>query len=539
MNTDVALNYKAKLTNIEEKIEEIETIGFNMNTFKEELEKIISDTNSKVKISKKNTFDGFIIADYSNAISRLDKLDNALEPFEVYVKVNNYAEFLARNEISKDKISEIVREVRLLLKKLSNSSVIDYEEEKKVVEPFYNGVFKVICYETYYTGRSELLDYCAQNDVDKTFIERQIKDCLKEIDIENYPEIASKYYEIKRDGLNSSLLDNDFIKLLVFKDEKDKLKDSVLESANKMVKEIKSVDTQIETKLSELDKTDSKKVYALNAIKDSIRDLFKSIISLAIALSLPVGVYFGSIFLLKKLLKEYSYEVKKETYSSYDNSITESTERENLSDTELNSEAYVIKYEVHDKGSYEFYRKKSKYDLSFLKLNSLDDYINYWKSNPDVPVSYYRVIDIKNDQNIVKEKIDYYEIIYRTVDLESKQLSDMADDVVTVSILLTILAIFVDAIVITDPANSNKIDFTYIQYIKGDIKEYKLNKRRALIKSKELLKLIGQNDELRKVFNIEMAKHKNLFIESGLVLPDEVISEEEKVKLLSKGNVRK
>lgn len=36
-----------------------------------------------------------------------------------------------------------------------------------------------------------------------------------------------------------------------------------------------------------------------------------------------------------------------------------------------------------------------------------------------------------------------------------------------------------------------------------------------------------------------MAKHKNLFIEAGLVLPDEVISEEEKVKLLSKGNIKK
>ena len=529
MNTDVALNYKAKLTNIEEKIEEIEAIGFNMNTFKEELEKIISDTNSKVKISKKNTFDGFIIADYSNAISRLDKLDNALESYEIYVKVNNYAEFLARNEIPKDKISEIVREVRLLLKKLSNSSVIDYEEEKKVVEPFYNGVFKAICYETYYTGRSELLDYCAQNDVDKTFIERQIKDCLKEINIENYPEIASKYYEIKRDGLNSSLLDNDFIKLLVFKDEKDKLKDTVLESANKMVEEIKSVDTQIETKLSELDKTDSKKVYALNDIEDCIRYLSKSIISLAIALSIPVGVYFGSIFLLKRLFKEYSYEVKKETYSSYDNSITESTERENLFDTELNSKAYVIKYEVPDKGSYEFYRDKSEYDLSFLKLNSLDDYINYWKSEPDVPASYTGKINIKNNHDIVTEKVDYYEIIYRTIDLESKQLSDITDDVIPVAVFLTLLAISVDAIVI---GNSDKIDFTSIEYIKHYITKYKLYKRKALIHSKELLKLIGQNDELRKAFNIEAEKYGYLFEELGIKLPKETIDEKTKKKLL-------
>ena len=247
-------------------------------------------------------------------------------------------------------------------------------------------------------------------------------------------------------------------------------------------------------------------------------------------------MYFGSIFLLKKLFKEYSYEVKKETYSSYDNSITESTERENLFDTHLNDEAYVIKYEVPDKGSYEFYRNKSEYDLSFLKLNSLDDYINYWKSEPDVPASYTRKINIKNNQDIVTEKVDYYEIIYRTIDLESKQLVDKPDDVIPIAVFLTILAIFIDAMAFSSLA---KIDFTGIEYIKHRIKKYKLNKREVLIQSKELLKLIGQNDELRKTFNIEMAKHKNLFIEAGLVLPDEVISEEEKVKLLSKGNIKK
>ena len=71
MNTDIALNYKAKLTQVEDKIEEIERIGFNVKTFKEEVEKIITDTNSKVKISKNKNFEGFIIADYSNAMARL------------------------------------------------------------------------------------------------------------------------------------------------------------------------------------------------------------------------------------------------------------------------------------------------------------------------------------------------------------------------------------------------------------------------------------------------------------------------------------
>lgn len=242
MNTDVALNYKAKLTQVEDKIEEIERIGFNVKTFKEEVEKIITDTNSKVKISKNKNFEGFIIADYSNAITRLEKLDSSLDSFEIYIKVNNYAEYLDKNYIKEDKISEIVGEIKKLLRSLGNSSVIDYEEEKKIVEPFYKGVFKVICFEIYYTGNSTLLEFCKASEIDKSFIERKIKAAVDEINFEKYPEIEAKYYEIKRNGSNSSLLDNDFLKLMVFKDEKDRLKNVITVPANKMVKNIESVE---------------------------------------------------------------------------------------------------------------------------------------------------------------------------------------------------------------------------------------------------------------------------------------------------------
>ena len=147
MNTDVALNYKAKLIQVENKIEEIERIGFNVKPFREELEKIIIDTNSKVKTSKNEKFEGFIIIDYSNAMTRLEKLDISLDSFEIYIKVKNYAEYLDKNYIKEDRINEIIGEIKKLLRSLGNSSVIDYEEEKKIVEPFYTGVFKVICFE--------------------------------------------------------------------------------------------------------------------------------------------------------------------------------------------------------------------------------------------------------------------------------------------------------------------------------------------------------------------------------------------------------
>ena len=77
--------------------------------------------------------------------------------------------------IKEDRINEIIGEIKKLLRSLGNSSVIDYEEEKKIVEPFYTGVFKVICFEIYYTGKSTLLEFCKASEIDKSFLERKIK----------------------------------------------------------------------------------------------------------------------------------------------------------------------------------------------------------------------------------------------------------------------------------------------------------------------------------------------------------------------------
>lgn len=538
MNTDVALNYKAKLTNIEEKIKEIAAIGFNMNTFKEELEKIISDTNSKVRVSKKNTFEGFIIADYSSAISRLEKLDNALDSFEIYVKINNYTEYLERNDVSKEKISEVVNEVLSLLKTLANSSVIDYEEEKKIVEPFYNIVFKVICYEIYYTGRSELLVYCTQNDIDKTFIERKIKDCLKEIDLKKYPEIAAKYYEIKRNGLNCSLLDADFIRLLVFKDEKEKLKANILDSANKKINEIKSVETQLESKLNQRYSYISRKKEELYYLKDSIKELSKSIISLAIALSIPIGSFLITKSIYKKDNQTYSYDVKKETYSSYDNSINETVEREVIDPQEVESKAYAIKYKCNqsDRDSSE----KSVYDLSFLNKNNLQDYIDYWKSGVNLEPSKISNIVLNDEDNIVKENIDYYEIVYSYVDLESKNTIDNTtnlEEFYTAS-AITFVVCFIELIaimILIELKNFNIFDLRINEKFNELIISlhcYNYSKEMILNKTKELMDLIGQNEKLRKAFNIEAQKYKYLFEELGIKLPKETIDEQTKKKIL-------
>lgn len=556
MNTDVALNYKAKLTQVEDKIEEIERIGFNVNTFKEELEKIIIDTNSKVKISKNQNFEGFIIADYSNAIIRLEKLDNSLDTFEIYIKVNNYAEYLNNNDIDADKITEIVNEVEYLLKDLSNSSVIDYEEEKKIVEPFYSGVFKVICLEIYYLGNSKLLNYCKSSEIHKSFIERQIKHATTEIDLEKYPEIKAKYYELKRNGSSSSLLDNEFLNLLVFKDEKDRLKNVITVPASEMVKNIESVEKDIKEKYKNYSNIKKEYEDSVREFKEKIKELMKSIVAVAIALSIPVASFSFFKFLFKNVDKKYSYDVSKDSYSSYDDSFTHSDERE-IVDQDTNKTAYVIKYdtltsddikEYNSGRDYRYkitdedamwYRKKTIYDLSYLKYKDINEYLDYWNSNVTVPINSSEIVNIKDNSDIVQEYVDYYELVYNIIDLESKNI-EINNVSVVPAVICTMLAIAIEATIIY--IDLDKEDYYYhksklhlIMNLKRCVKakeNLKNDKKLFLEQTKELLTLIGQDEKLREAFNIEAAKYGYLFKEYGIMLPKENIDKDTKKKLL-------
>lgn len=554
MNTDVALNYKAKLIQVEDKIEEIERIGFNIKPFREELENIIIDTNSKVKTSKNKKFEGFIIIDYSNAMTRLEKLDNSLDSFEIYIKVKNYAEYLDKNYIKEDRINEIIGEIKKLLRSLGNSSVIDYEEEKKIVEPFYTGVFKVICFEIYYTGKSTLLEFCKASEIDKSFIERKIKTAVDEINFEKYPEIEAKYYEIKRNGSNSSLLDNDFLKLMVFKDEKDRLKNVIRVPANNMVKNIESVEKDIKEKYKDYSNTEKRYEDSVKTFKLEFKELMKSIVAVAIALSIPVASFSLFNFLGKKLFKEYSYDVSKDTYNSYDNTYTHSDEREIVDDT--NKIAYVIKYDTltsddiedyNSKVNYNFriteedamwYRRKIVYDLSYLKYQDINGYLDYWNSNATVPVNSSEIVNIKDNGDIIQEYVDYYEIVYNIIDLESKNV-EVSGNSIFVTVLLTIGAIAIEAVILWGILSD---DYYYesklrlIMNLKRCVKakeNLKNDKKLFLEQTKELLMLIGQNDELRNVFNQEASKYSYIFEDYGIKLPKETLDSTTKKKLLS------
>lgn len=74
-----------------------------------------------------------------------------------------------------------------------------------------------------------------------------------------------------------------------------------------------------------------------------------------------------------------------------------------------------------------------------------------------------------------------------------------------------------------------KLDLSYFK----DKKFLKRDKKELLEYAKILLDEIGKNDELRQQFNIEMSKHKDIFIKYGLKLSETSIDKDVKKKLMS------
>lgn len=543
MNTDVAISYKAKLIEIDNKIKEIEKIGFDMSRIREELNDIKVENNNDIKKSKKNSFEGFIATDYINATGKLEKLDAKLDSYTIYVKAYYYVKYLNKVNISVENINEIINEIKQLLKGLRNSSVVDYEDEKNIVELFYKEIVEVIFKEIKLNQKSELLEYCKSDSNDTMFISLMIEEYISTLDLTKYPEIEAGYYNVKKNLNASEFLDNSFIKTIVFRDEKEKLEESLKDEMTDLLSLIDESDNQIYHTYSSYKTSNDDVHYFKKSCKESVLKLFTSLISTAITLSISIGIFSGVFSWFKKFTSEYSYETNTEIYNSITKQVTSSSTREKMGvlDASNQEQTYLIEYHVLDdktakkegRASREYnygvaeaklkLRETQTYDLSFLGYDDIEKYIEYIQSNSLLPEAEKNIIDISKSPIEYTELIDYYEIIYKTIDLESEEFES------TETALNVLCALLASGLFLLIFHRLAKINFSYFE----DKKYLKKDKKELLKNTKILLDEIGKNDELRQQFNIEMSKHSEIFTKYGLKLPEAPIDKDVKIKLLS------
>ena len=514
-----------------------------MSRIREELNDIKVENNNDIKKSKKNSFEGFIATDYINAIGKLEKLDAKLDSYTIYVKAYYYVKYLNKVNISVENINEIINEIKQLLKGLRNSSVVDYEDEKNIVELFYKEIVEVIFKEIKLNQKSELLEYCKSDSNDTMFISLMIEEYISTLDLTKYPEIEAGYYNVKKNLNASEFLDNSFIKTIVFRDEKEKLEESLKDEMTDLLSLIDESDNQIYHTYSSYKTSNDDVHYFKKSCKESVLKLFTSLISTAITLSISIGIFSGVFSWFKKFTSEYSYETNTEIYNSITKQVTSSSTREKMGvlDASNQEQTYLIEYHVLDdktakkegRASREYnygvaeaklkLRETQTYDLSFLGYDDIEKYIEYIQSNSLLPEAEKNIIDISKSPIEYTELIDYYEIIYKTIDLESEEFES------TETALNVLCALLASGLFLLIFHRLAKINFSYFE----DKKYLKKDKKELLKNTKILLDEIGKNDELRQQFNIEMSKHSEIFTKYGLKLPKAPIDKDVKIKLLS------
>ena len=390
--------------------------------------------------------------------------------------------------------------------------------------------------------KSELLEFCKYDINDTMFISLMIEEYINTIDLTEYPEIEVCYYNAKKNLNPAELLDNSFIKTIVFRDEKEKLEESIKDDMTNLLSLIDKSDSQIYHTYSSYTKADQNVQYFKKLCKKELLKLFTSLISTAITLSISIGIFSGVFSWFKELTSAYYYETNTEIYNSITNQVTSSNTKEIIGfvDEIKPEQTYLIEYHVLDDKTAKKEGRKSReynygaaeaklklretktYDLSFLGYDDMEKYIEYIQSNNLLPESKKNIIDISKSPIKYTELVDYYEIIYKTIDLESKEF-ESTDTTLNVAMGLLLSGLF--TLIFHRLA---KIDLSYFK----DKKFLKRDKKELLEYAKILLNEIGKNDELRQQFNIEMSKHKDLFIKYGLELPLSPIDKDIKKKII-------
>lgn len=514
MVTDTALEYNGKSLKLNKMINDLETLGFNLSNLKIQ----IDDINNKVlneANSKENSHEFEVISIYTNGINELTKIEAIIDSnYSVYFKIYSYALYILELDITKDNIDEVVNSLKKLIDKFHNTSNIVYDKEKLIVETVYEAIYKVIKSEIIINGHSKIYDYTKMVDVDSYYLHNLVKNELDGINLDKYSDIKRLIYKINSVGFDSNYFEIELIKEIIFKDKKEELSLIAQKSIKNLANQINVIDSICLIKEEEIISSKNREQEIKKRISEARKDIAKKIVALSLASSIPIGSFFG----FKKFFTSISEpfcDVTTKTYNSYyDNTqIDKGTINLNKVPSDQNQRVVVKRYLPYVMSDNP-YREIETYNLPYKENYDLEDYIADI-SNGDVLPN--KEIEEMND-NSTMYTTDYFEVIYRYVDFESKHISDL--DVALTNIVFFIITIFVtifETLFISTFENNKGFFETKIEDIIYDLKVIKSQKQ----SKKEQLKLLFNNvkllldkikesKELREFFNNELAKHPEL-----------------------------
>lgn len=328
MAKDLGIKYNAKLIEVEENIKKLGTLDIKTGIYTDAVREIrevaleeVSDIGIQYDKADSNIFLYDSIASvYSKAISKLDKINTHItSEYNDYYKINaEYKELTSKLEdVDSSNIKMLVNRVYILLTNMKETSTIDFESERKIVENIYELVYKFMKLESAYSHNNSLLKKIKIDESDITYVSKLIKEEISSLGLnEENKEIFDVYRALDKEGLGSGhLLDEDLIALLAVSGNGDLIKGigmKFFDKANFYIDakhQLSDVEKQREVtkdRIVEL-KKDNKKIF-FRALKR--RTL------LFIDVGLVSAVLTGGYYVLRNKAQEPLYKTVTTTYDS-------------------------------------------------------------------------------------------------------------------------------------------------------------------------------------------------------------------------------
>lgn len=449
---DKAIEYNAKLQKTKSTLERMQRIGLNVSIYNELLDSINSELEAakanNIKTLFANMATDVLNMSYSKAINKLDIMFAELSKYDIYLRTASFCEslriFLTSSNYNKEELEKFRARISELLQGIKASDTLEYEVEGHLVEDIYHLTYEFIKIEISLTGNSVILDKIKNNDVDVSYIEKEIIRELESLNLKEtkYQGLLTRKYAIESLGINASYVDYELIKLIV-------TSTISYEEKRKLIEELSvKLDTYYKEALNAQKRLEAGKSFLLDAEtshQNLVKNNRKKLIVNSIRFFLSLGVSLGiSISALKFAKKASSKELCKTTTTTYstisDTLIEEEYKRATKEKVILYAyhpyEEYITKY-------YNYRRQIEEYDLTSNEHLSFEEYLNLDLEKLGVtPTRKYSNLEKLSLQDAYDEV--YYILKEVTVDENDKIITHSVPWQIIDSIIFLIIGLVID-----------------------------------------------------------------------------------------------
>ena len=453
---------------------------------------------------------------YGPSLAKLQVLKDQLSVYNNYVSIYNsclYIKSQLDENISKKELLNLVSKMIANLMGLDGVNNISYDNKKKIIDEIYEIVYALIKKEIAITGESQLFLFIKDKENHAKRLNLIISKELENMEMGSL--LVKKVYEIKQHGFDSSYVNLDLIKLIMYQSGEYNLTDSIEEelgnkiyAMNKRTSESRELLSKIESEVCRISELESMRNNSKKTIKGTIIN-FLVIASLFITGSFYITKGF------KKVNTKPYYEETTRIYSSATGEETEDTVE--VAGKEYGEDsAKIILYDDYD-GSGE--RKYVEFDVSDYNFETLEEYYKQGFEYDLFPDGF----GIDNEPSTYEDS--YSEVIVKTY----KYLGEKEDTSTSYKIKLAgLYTVYIMLLTLIDVIRAmlslNISSVTYddswvesLPKLLGEIESYdssdkSIKARIANINKivSELYSKITQNEQLKQQF--EETYEKNLFL---------------------------